>query len=307
MKIERIYVASHRGDLRYTRCCIASVRRWYPDIPISLVKNEINGVYDTSEIERYWDVDCFQMPRRRFSGGLAKLEPLVQDRVERCFILDSDTVFLGRVLDRLESIESDFVINESDTPENVAAFFFDLDRLKSLDPEFAYRGNAFNSGQYVTSTGLINRQDFSPWLSDGEPQELLYPDVFFASDQGLLNYVVLKKWQNGQLALAGRSFMWWAGDPHLVIKPELMTGEGVPIVLHWAGSKTHLFRHMPQPHVLDFYERLYYSRIPAGRVRRLQSLVGNAVGLEFHRLRRRSKHDLSIGRRQARELMRHFG
>jgi hypothetical protein len=52
MGIEQVYIAGCRGDLRLTRCCVASVRRWYPDIPISLIVDESQGPYSTTRLER---------------------------------------------------------------------------------------------------------------------------------------------------------------------------------------------------------------------------------------------------------------
>ncbi len=276
MRIERVYVAGFRGDIRYTRCCVASIRRWYPDIPISLLKNESSGAYDTTEIERYWDVDCVQSERRRFDGGMAKLEPLFRPERKRYFIMDSDTVMLGRVLEAIDLFDADFVVNISPVPEQVERHMFDLGRLHELAPEFDYRDQAFNSGQYIGTSGLIARSDFAPLLTDGEPQRLRHPGIFHCSDQGVLNYVVLKKVQEGQITLASWNMMWWAGEPTLQIDPSrLDDGDAYPYVLHWAGRKQPWFRHMAHQAVLDHYERFYYARIPNGRWRRRRALLGD--------------------------------
>ncbi|MEP7274282.1 MAG: hypothetical protein ABI882_22500, partial [Acidobacteriota bacterium] len=101
MRIDRIVIAGYKFDLRFTQCCVASIRHWYPQIPVSLIKDESHGAYDTEDLEAYWDVDTLPLERRIFSWGTPKLEALFLASGERCLILDSDIVFIGRVLDSL--------------------------------------------------------------------------------------------------------------------------------------------------------------------------------------------------------------
>ncbi len=103
MKIEHVYIAGNRHDLRFTQCCVASIRRWYPEMPISLVKDEANGAYSTRELEEAWDVSIFQATIRCTDKGWTKLDPLFQESRKRCLVLDSDIVFLGRVIETLEA------------------------------------------------------------------------------------------------------------------------------------------------------------------------------------------------------------
>ncbi len=47
--IEHVYVLCHGADLWMARICVASIRYWYPDIPITLLKNQTR--LDTSSLE----------------------------------------------------------------------------------------------------------------------------------------------------------------------------------------------------------------------------------------------------------------
>ena len=76
MKIDCIYLLTHKYYLRLTSICVASIRYWYPDIPIYLIKDEVDGSFSTREIERIWNVgvmethDHAEGPRRRESVQL---------------------------------------------------------------------------------------------------------------------------------------------------------------------------------------------------------------------------------------------
>lgn len=287
MKIDRIYISGYRGDQRYTRCCVASVRRWYPDIPITLIKDTLAGDYDTSDLERYWQVSLLQGERKRF-GPAGKLEPLFLPTGERFLVMDSDVVFLGRVLDALEDFDEDVVVNGWDGVEDVEAYYFSVEQLRRVDPNFLLHERAFAAGNYVARSALISREDFSAFIAWTEPPRLLRHDVFRNVDQGPLNYVLLRKFQDGAITMRWHNFMWWSGEPTLRIDARrLHDGDAYPYMLHWAGPKRPLFRQMPQQLVLDTYERLYYARIPNGRLRRDRIVANETWRLMARRLHRK--------------------
>jgi hypothetical protein len=266
LKIERIYVAGHKLDLRFTRCCVASIRRWYPKIPISLIKDESSGPYSTEELETYWNVDCFNTPRKLLGFGFAKLEPLFLPTKERCLILDSDITFLGSVLSVLEKFDEDFIVADNQNPlEQMSKHYFNLPKLRTMDPDFIFPDYTFNSGQIVATTGILRREDFEPFLRFDEPPVHIYPNIFAPSEQGVLNYVLMKKFQLGQITLRRAPFMWWAGwlDENKVKIRELKKHSPYPVLVHWAGFKRRIpFDIMRNAHILRHFESLYYSRIP---------------------------------------------
>lgn len=238
-KISRIYVSGYRKDFRFTCCCVASIRHFYPRIPISLIKDYTEGEYDTTPLERLYGVEIFDTPVRRFGWGMAKLEPLFLPAGERCLILDSDTVFLGRVLDRLEAAGGDFVVELCDhSREDMTANYFDPAHLAALAPDFRFPGYVFNSGHFVATTGMVERSDFANLVEFSEPRRSLRPDIFPCGDQGFLNFVLFQKQQQGALRIVRERFIQW--PPH--VRPESISipeldREGYPILLHWAGPK----------------------------------------------------------------------
>jgi hypothetical protein len=106
----------------------------------------------------------------RSQGGLERRRPIL------CLIRISlyrasvrfwypDIVFTGRVLDRLERFDGDLIVDKEDFDATaVEVQFFSLDKLRQLDPEFAFPGYGFNTGQIVTTTGHLNKRDFEGLL-----------------------------------------------------------------------------------------------------------------------------------------------
>jgi hypothetical protein len=114
VKIECIYVAGWRGDLRFTQCCVASIRHWYPNIRICLIKDELGGplrhVHPRARVPR-GGLSLASPPR--YGWGAAKLEPLFLPQRQRCLIVDSDVVFAGPLLRPLEGHDEDFLVENA--------------------------------------------------------------------------------------------------------------------------------------------------------------------------------------------------
>jgi hypothetical protein len=276
VKIEHVYVCGCERDMRYTQCCVASIRRWYPEIPITLLKDESDGPYSTRELEKAWDVELFEGDRPVPAGGWAKLEPLFLPGRQRCLILDSDIVFIGRVIERLETIDADFVVESvGGWASLIGIHYFDLEALAGLDPEFVFPGYTFNAGQLVATSGILQRGDFEPFVRFGARPALIHQDVFACIDQGVINYMLLKKAQRGELKLERLNFMlWgWARLPVLgtqaVRTRKLEVNSPYPYLVHWHGVKHKFFGLMRNRRLLWHFERDYYSRVSAGGRKRL--------------------------------------
>lgn len=275
MKIEAIYIACSKHDLRLTRILVASIRFWYPQIPVYLVKDRFCGEFDTTEIERAWNVALLETERARFGWGFAKLEPLFfqgDQKWQRCLVLDSDSVFAGPVLEVLESCEGDFVVQqENSSPEFVVSDYFDQALLQQLDPAFVFPGFTFNTSQFVATTGLLKREDFLPFVDwESSPPRVLNPEVFKKGEQGLLNYVLMKKAKQGAITLEHLRFMHVPGckdAPRVEIK-HLQTQSPYRFLLHGCGRKRPRISALKLGAVLHHFERLYYGRVRFGGLKK---------------------------------------
>ena len=271
-RIERVYIATHRGDLRLTRICVASVRRWYPDIPIFLLKDFANGDFSTREIEDRWNVQLWRTKELSFGWGFIKLEPLFAAERTRYLVLDSDIVFVGRVIDALEQFGEDFVVQqEVQKPADIPSLYFDADAIRqSFDPSFSGPAFTFNTGQYVATSGVLKRADFDRLVRWSEPRRVLEPESFNPSDQGVLNYVVLEKAASGAITVARTPFMkWGAAEMSEFQLPSLDGNSPYPYLIHWAGLKKRRLGRMLRSDILREFERAYYARVPNGSLRQL--------------------------------------
>ena len=71
MKIEGVVISCYRFDLELTRICVASIRFWYPHVPIWLLKDRHYGDFNTREIERNWNAQVYPGRQRSLGGVLA--------------------------------------------------------------------------------------------------------------------------------------------------------------------------------------------------------------------------------------------
>jgi hypothetical protein len=279
-RIDRVYVATHRGDLAFTRICVASVRRWYPDIPLYLIKDEIHGSFSTRDIEHYWGARVYQTRQRHFGWGFAKLEPLFDAPGIRYLILDSDIVLLGRVIDALEAFSEDFVVQEERQPaEKVKPLYFDVDALRErFDPAFRGPAFTFNTGQYVASSGALTRDDFDDVVEWSSPPRVRRADIFNPSEQGVLNYVILRALAAGRLTVARSPFMKWGAEELRSFDVRRLDSQSpYPYVIHWAGLKARRMRDMLRADILREFENAYYRRMPLGVIGRLADTVGDEL------------------------------
>jgi hypothetical protein len=268
MKIEGVVISCYALDVYLTRLSVASIRFWYPQIPIWLLKDRQYGDLNTREIERYWNVQVYPGRQKNLGWGFGKLEVMTELPARRLLLIDSDIVFAGRVIDRLDSFEEDLIVNEENyDAAGVAEQFFPLDKLRQLDPNFEFPGYGFNTGQIVATTGCITKQDFDG-LVDWQARTATHPEIFTIGEQGLTNYMVLRKVQQGKLTIRREPFMVWPGGavPAEHIQMQDFTPQGRhQQLIHWAGlrwGKTP--EEMPRPDILLHFETMYYRRVPFG-------------------------------------------
>mgnify|MGYP000034963464 CR=1 FL=1 len=103
MNVDKIYVNTYKGDNHWCHICVASIRFWYPNIQITLIKDVNKGNFDISYLEKKFNVQVFNS-NEKYGWGYGKLEPLFLSREESFLVLDSDTVLTGPVLDLVKNV-----------------------------------------------------------------------------------------------------------------------------------------------------------------------------------------------------------
>jgi hypothetical protein len=272
--VDVIYLAACSRDARLTRICVASIRYFYPRIPIKVLAGDILQSGLAEELNKYWDVGVVDLPTGDYGWGMIKLEPLFGPKGQRFMVCDVDTVFTGRVLDR--RVESDapfFVDNEQLSDADFKRLYYDWDALKKVDPAVQSARKAFNVGQWFGTAGLVERNEFDNWIEWTLPRRLRYPEVFMGGDQGVMNYVVLKKEAFEGLRIERVELMRWPGDGMADLDVEsVKSGNAPALVIHWAGMKSIFLHNMVGGDLLQFFEDFYYTGLPAGRLRRILAL-----------------------------------
>ncbi len=267
--IDTVYIACYKYDQHMVRACAASIRYWHPQVDICLLRDLGKGDFSTAEIQRTLNVRVLELERKIFGWGYSKLEPLFLPKRSKFLVLDADTVFLGPVLDKLNTIDADFIVDdETPTPEDVKRLYFDLPALQAIDPTFVACGRNFNSGQWVGTSGLLERSDFELVLEWSLPPKQTHPEAFMGGDQGILNYVVEKCANSGKITLARTDMMLWSGaDLAKVNLDQIASRQGYDKILHWAGFK-YSEPTFARRDIHEFFERQYYSRLPLGSAKR---------------------------------------
>ncbi len=278
-------------------------------MPIYLIKDVAYGEFSTLDMERYFGVSIFPTNGRHFGWGFGKLEPLFQTERKRCLILDADTLMIGGMLDELNRYDEDFLVTKEDPPneEFVEKLYFDLTKLKKLDADFRFPGFTFNTGQLVATTGLLQRADFEPFVAWEDKPRLKQPDIFRCGDQGVLNYVLMKKQAQGSLSLR-RIPMMVVADSEAIselggVGPS--TADRSPVIIHWCGQVRNPTSAglvgMHGRRMLLEYEKWYYQHLPWGPVFRPVQLALYEMRAKLTSVLR-NVTPLANARRKVREL-----
>lgn len=287
--VDVVYIAAAAHDARFTRICVASVRRFYPQVPLRLL---VGGPLERgleAELARYWDVGAADFPRGDYGWGFVKLEPLFRPAGERFLVLDSDTAMTGPVLDRAAEHDADFIVDDETLPDDTArSIYYDWDRAGEVGRPTERPAFLFNTGQWFGRSGLLDRADFAGLIQPGWPPRLSRPDIFKNGDQGVLNLVLNQRARSGSVRVARVALMRWPGHGMQGLDAaSVMSRACPPRVIHWAGMKQARQRDMPGADVLGYYERQYYLRLPAGFARRIVNSYRSVLGRSLRKLEAR--------------------
>lgn len=295
MDITKILVACYKHDFWQTKACVASIRFWYPEIPIYLIKDELKGDFSTKTLQDKFNVNILSLEQTRYGWGLSKLEPFFfQKSEERYLIIDSDILFIGPLLKALNASEADFVVSpEYPDDPNTAWFketYYSYSKLKEYDSNFIYPGFTFNTGQLVVNPGKINRQHFNNLISYSNTNypALLRSDIFACADQGRLNYVLSKECINGNITIDKIDFMIYCASNRVneISLASIKSKEGYPYLIHFAGRNKQALRKFDRSDIVRFFFKEYYKT----------QLFGS-IKLFFLELRLEVKYNLLINLR----------
>lgn len=272
-----IVVVCNKKDFFLAKILVASIRFFQPGVAIYLVKDLLNGNFNTSNLQAYYGVSILDLGISRYGWCAAKIKLLLAEQlpVKKFLMLDADIVFLGNFLESLQQINADFIVSPqytSDVDSNwFRKTFYDAEWVKQKIPDLAYPGFVFNCGQMVVTAGIIKQEDVEDYISfNAFPY---WTDKAFkhlpCRDQSLLNFLLPYKHQTKELVLSKQKMMIWPKSEEAAS----ITLDGVlnnrhPYLLHWAGLKrTSALQHMAHADILFFFKRQYYKPLRAGKIR----------------------------------------
>ena len=294
--IDRIVITCCQRDFWLTRICVASIRYWYPDIPIGLLKDVSLGNFSTRELQEHWNVSLVAAPDPP-RGIFTKLEAFYLPGHQRILLLDSDIIFLGPVLEKLEACDEDFVVNwgltkplsQEEKVRYARDGYYLIPEIHRAFPDLKVPDYFFNGGQLVLTSSLLSREAVEANLEGSPPRQTLrHASVFRCRDQSLLNVLLPQMEQKGQCTLRTCNFVLWSRHPEKVgalERERLADRQGYPFLLHWAEAKSFHKTGFARGDLLGFYEDYYYARIPAGDWKRSYRLIRRAKASLTPRIR----------------------
>jgi hypothetical protein len=264
--VNKIVIATYKHDFWLAEICMASIKYWHPEIPIALLYDFSCGPVDFRKAQQRYGFEVIDLPIKKFGWGLSKIEYLFHHGNERVLVLDADTILLGPVLDYLNSFEDEFIVcadnhTEPDAPW-MATYYYDYKALQAMDDRFLFPGYSFNTGQFVATTGIVKREDFNHLIDWKEFPAIIHRQIFACADQGILNYVLPLKEQQGEVSIGRADFM--LGIRYAAVKEVTVDDQqqkkGRYMILHWAGGgTTKTLRFMQRNDLLKFYRNLDHS------------------------------------------------
>jgi lipopolysaccharide biosynthesis glycosyltransferase len=274
-KIDRILIGCNKNDLHLTKICVASIRYWCPDIPILLIKDELNGAFDTKLLEDSWNIGLYASPIKKLGWGIGTLIPFITDTGKRCLYLDADTLLLGDIISHLQDLNEDVIVSlekPDDILESMENAFFSLDNIRRYDAHYQKPNYLFNTGHLVINEGILTKEMFAKYIDwDISPPTIKDKETFKCADQSLLNFILPKMEKAGKLKIAKSHFNIWGFDykaMDFVSLEDIKIKKSNPKLIHWAGIKTATISGMTRTDILAFYEDIYYSKIRLGSLKK---------------------------------------
>jgi hypothetical protein len=285
-----IVVCCNKRDYFLTRICVASIRYYYSNIAIELVKDLRWGSFSSDELETHFNVKPLTLSVDQIGWGAAKIFYLFKSpSKKKVLFLDSDIVFIGSFLERMLAYfeENEFVVSAeiiSNPRVNwIKDIYFDINDVALAFPNYIFPGYVFNTGQIFLTTGVIEKRAFSDFFDFYNYPYWKIPELFPMVDQSLLNYLLPTLASQGSIKLAVADFMIWSKSSKAqqillsdVIGRHLDSG-----LIHWAGDlRTPSLKNMSRSDILQFFELFYYSRIRLGRTKMiLRKLLPSILGV----------------------------
>lgn len=273
-----IIVVSQRNDFFLTRICIASIRYYYPKVKIYIVKDKCFGDYSTANLEKHFNIKVLDLGKDKYSWANAKLFIYASKEIPsgKYLILDSDVVFVGKVLDKfISKVKYDFIVSpEYHHKPGMKIFkklYYEEIWIKKYFPGFKYPGYTFNSGHVFFTTGKICFADYLPFFDSSNYPYWKHNFVthFQSRDQSLLNVLLPYMAKRRVIRFGKKNFgIWYKDDRVRNISTQNIKIGKLKYIIHWAGDlRNKDVLKMSRGDILGFFEKYYFSKLPFGKIK----------------------------------------
>lgn len=292
-----IVIAVNKLDYYLCKICVASIRYYYPDISIYLLKDTLNGAFSTRELEQYWNVEVISfVNHQKFGWSAAKMFFVCDPRFQkgRYLLIDSDIVLIGKIFDNsaFDLNQFDIVVsNEYEDPQGVyfEKNYFNYAQIKAMDPSYEYPGYTFNAGQLFFRGGFIKKETIDPYFDFEKFPFWKRKDLFPLVDQSLYNYLLPKLERQNELSIGKTPYMIWSESERCekLTMTEILQGQHLALI-HWAGAKRVIdIETMTRNDVLQYFQQYYYARIPMGFIKIPLEKIQHKATLFFRKVRKK--------------------
>ena len=294
----------HAGDKFLVQATLASIRHYCPDVPICLT---VDGDFDVSDLEKEYDLIVLRVSelpskemRELMLGNYhAKLAALWEGPFEFYVWLDSDAIVWGDFTPQVRT-DVDFQIfwSEISIPEGATEippwlphFYFDPQKLKAFDPEFAWCGHAyFSAGAFACRRDMIS---FHSWTKV-ESWDKEVSGLFAWGEMGMVNYHVHSMAQRGEIktAMSNLQHIWGHHGKEEFVQDCRGAGWHFPKTIkrpriaHFCGRKPFLFDHKAYSRPFTI-ARLEHNRSRRGELGAWFALMQEDGNRLFSKVKRR--------------------
>ena len=273
----KVYIGCCKTDFYLLKSCVASIRYWNKTVRVSLLKDFSQGDFDTAELERLFNVTVVETRYKKL-GGYMKLQPYIEPTAERIFLQDADMVWLGDITTMIKDCDKDIAVHAYNPPmldEELNKWYFNKSNLHLYYPDYKYPGFVFNCGSIFLNKRIFSPDDFTEIIAWREGARPIHAGIFLCEDQGIINYIVAKKYLAREITIAEVPFQIDAADVAAANYDlnKIKRKEEQKVIVHWLGKKIGLNSFYSARHILRFYERNYYSYLKNGN----QKMIGDRL------------------------------
>ncbi len=264
-----IVIFANRRDFFLTKLCVASIRYYYPEVEIYLVKDILNGNFNSNLIEKKFNVKSIRLSKKYFGWGAAKLHFLIENKLsqKKILFLDSDIVFLGKVLNKLLNNNSSFILNPEyfsfPLESLVKKYYVDPDKIKHIFPQYEFPGYFFNVGQMVLTPSYVEESLINLCFDKNKFPYYTRIDSFNTAEQSILNVVLPIVFNNHNIKPGLVDFMKWSVsffENNKNNNADFLIDGNCQYLLHYAGDvRTRNLAKMKGFKLLSFFKNVHNS------------------------------------------------